>query len=150
MDYAVLILPPPMSMTENMSKTKWTTYIGKLFKEWPKNNYRERKFKAFHKSPEYRTAATTNVSEFHIDRLQRSTTIMGQDDCIRSASLVVLDKFRQLVASAMPQTQVQSVALVHPIVAPATSTSAPHIIVSSTHQFEAPIRSIPTLTPIIH
>jgi hypothetical protein len=55
-------------MTENMSKAKWTTYIGKLFKERTKSNYRERKLKAFHKSPEYRTAATSSFSEFHLPR----------------------------------------------------------------------------------
>jgi len=143
MDHAVLIFPPPKSMTENMSKAKWTTYIGKLC------NYRERKLKAFHKSPEYRTAATSSFSEFHIDRLQRSTTIIGQDDCIRAASLVVLHKFCQLVASAVPQTHVQNVALVHPAVATSPTTSVPHTIVSSTHQFEALIRRIaPTLTDI--
>jgi len=38
MDYAVLILPPPKSMTENMTNTN--TYIGKLFKERTKDNYR--------------------------------------------------------------------------------------------------------------
>jgi len=149
MDHAVLILPPPKSMTENMSKAKWTTYIGKLFKERTKNNYRERKLKAFHKSPEYRTVATSSFSEFNIDSLQRSTTIMGQDDCIRATSLVVLHKFRQLVTSTVPQIHVPNVALVHPTVAPITSTSVPPTIVSSTHQFEAPIRRIvPTLTAI--
>ena len=51
MDYPVLILPPPKSMTENMTKLQWTTYMRKLFTDRPRDAYRTRKLRAFHRSP---------------------------------------------------------------------------------------------------
>ena len=136
-------------MTENMTKVKWTTYIRKLFTDRTRDAYRTRKLKAFHRSPEFRTTFANISSEFHIDRLRRSDIIMGHDDCIRAAALQVLQSFRHLVTSTMPQAQVRSVALVQPTVSPVAPTDVAPAIVSSTHQFDAPVRRIvPSLTGI--
>ena len=150
MDYPVLILPPPKSMTKNMTKVKWTTYTRKLFTDRMRDAYRSRKLKAFHRSPEFRTTFANNISsEFHIDRLQRSDIIMDQDDCIRAAALQVLQSFRHLVTNTMPQAQVPSVAPVQPTVVPVAPSIVASTIVSSTHRFDAPVqRIVPTFTGI--
>ena len=96
MDYPVIILPPPKSMTANMTKAEWTTYLRKLLADRPRDAYRKRKLRTFHRSPEFRTTFANMSSEFNIDRLQRSAIVMGPDDCIRDAALQVLQSFRQI------------------------------------------------------
>lgn len=53
MDYSVLILPPPKSMTENVSVGKWTAYIRMLLATKTREMFRHRKFEAFHRPPQY-------------------------------------------------------------------------------------------------
>ena len=149
MDYSVLILPPPKSMAENMTKAKWAQYSKKLLAVRPRDAYRKRKLAAFHRSPEFRTAFTTMSSDFHIDRLQRSAIAMSQDDCIRAAATQMIQSFRQLVTSAMTQASVQSVPTAQQTILPAATINVTPVIVSSTHQFDAPIRRfVPTFTDI--
>ena len=149
MDYAVIILPPPKSMTENMTKAKWTTYLRKLLVVRPRDAYRKRKLTAFHRSPDFRTAFTNMSSEFNIDRLQRSAVVMGPDDCIRAAAGQVLQSFRQFVNSTMPQAPVESVPNAPQTVIPAATITVAPAIVSSTHHFDAPVRRlVPTFTDI--
>ena len=40
MDYSVLILPPPKSIAENMTKAKWAQYSRKLLAVRPRDAYR--------------------------------------------------------------------------------------------------------------
>lgn len=67
MDYSVLILPPPKSMTENVSLVKWTAYNQKLFTARTRQMYRQRRMEAFHRPPEFRTSFVIHQSEFHIE-----------------------------------------------------------------------------------
>ena len=133
MDYSVLILSPPRSMTENVSTAKWAAYNKKFFTKKPRKEYRQQKLQVFHRLPEVRTSFTTEQSQFHIDRLQRSPHIMLDQDYVRVTAHEVVTSFRGLVTSTAQQQVLP---------APPASTSVASLVMSPTHHFQAPTRRL--------
>ena len=95
------------------------------------------KLKTFHRSPEFRTISPTcrpgSISTVYSVQPSSWVKMIAYEQ--------VLQSFRHLVNSTMPHAQVQSATRAPTIVAPT--------IVSSTHQFDAPVRRlVPTFTDI--
>lgn len=76
-DHLVLILPPPKSMTENMSSGKWSAYTRKLLADKTKEQYRQRKLAAFRQSPQYRTDFSLCIA------ISSGASLISHDGCGR-------------------------------------------------------------------
>jgi hypothetical protein len=55
MDSTILLLPPPKSVTANVSSAKWAIYNRKLLATKTLDEFRRRKLAAFQRQPEFRT-----------------------------------------------------------------------------------------------
>jgi hypothetical protein len=146
-DNLVLIVPPPKSMTENMSSGKWRAYTRKLLANRSIEHYRQRKLATFRQPPQYRDDFSRSASQYHIETLHRSSATMDATDCVLVTALRVMTSFRSLTntASTSRSAQITTTAstLSSPVVPPIQNFAVP------THQFVAPPRQlVPTLANI--
>jgi hypothetical protein len=146
-DNLVLIVPPPKSMTENMSSGKWKAYTRKLLDNRTIEHYRQRKLATFRQSPQYRDDFSRSASQYHIDTFHRSSATMDATDCVFTAALRAMTSLRSLTDPASTSRSAQITTTASTL----SSTVVPSIPnpVVPTHQFVAPPRRlVPTLSNV--
>jgi hypothetical protein len=107
MDNLVLIVPPPKSMTENMSSGKWKAYTRKLLANRTIEHYRQRKLATFRQTPQYRNDFSRSASQYQVETLHRSSATMDATDCVLAAALRVMTSFRSLTDTATTSRSAQ-------------------------------------------